>query len=62
MIGGPGYLNPAIAVFVGIKDHNSTAFTAAMVLAELLAALLVISIYFAMSPSPSSPSSPSSSS
>ena len=47
LIGGPGYLNPAIAVLAGVKDHKSTAFTASMVLAEFLAITLVLLAYFA---------------
>ena len=47
LLGGPGYLNPVVAVLVGVKDNKSTLFTGGMVLAEFLAATLVLVIYFA---------------
>ena len=60
LMGGPGYLNPAIAVLVGVKDKKSTAFTSAMIGAEFAAVLLVLAIYsFWNSSNPCSSSSPS---
>lgn len=46
LLGGPGYLNPAVAVLVGVKDQKSAAFTGGMVLAEFLAVLVVLAAYF----------------
>jgi hypothetical protein len=47
LIGGPGYVNPAIAVLGGVKDGKSTLFTGSMVLAEFLAIVVVLMGYFA---------------
>ena len=64
LLGGPGYLNPAIAVLLGVKDGKSAAFTGGMVLAEFVAIFLVLSLYYlgGFSRSSSSSSSISSSS
>ncbi len=47
LIGGPGYLNPAIAVMAGVKDGKSATFTSSMVLAEFLAITVVLLGYCA---------------
>ncbi len=46
LLGGPGYLNPAIAVLVGVKDGKSAAFTSGMVGAEFAAILLALALYY----------------
>lgn len=42
LLGGPGYLNPAVALMLGFRDHKSGAFIAGMIAVELLATLLSI--------------------
>ena len=49
LLGGPGYLNPAVAIMLGIKDNKGFNYTSLMILMELLAVIAVLSIYYLIS-------------
>ena len=44
LIGGPGYLNPAVALLLGVRNNKSAFFTLGMVIVELVAALVAIAV------------------
>lgn len=44
LIGGPGYLNPAVALMLGVRNNKSAFFTFGMIAVELIAALVAIAL------------------
>lgn len=43
---GPGYLNPAVAVLLGIKDGRSASYTVTMIAAEFIAVAVAVGLYY----------------
>lgn len=46
LLGGPGYLNPAVAIMLGIKDNKGFSYTTLMIIVELLAVAVVLGVYY----------------
>lgn len=46
LLGGPGYLNPAVAIMLGVKDNKGFNYTTTMIIFELLAVLFALGLYY----------------
>lgn len=42
LLGGPGYLNPAVALMLGVRNDKSAVFTLGMIVAELIAVIVAL--------------------
>lgn len=45
-LGGPGYLNPAVAIMLGVKDSKGFNYISLMILVELLAVVFALGFYY----------------
>lgn len=49
LLGGPGYLNPAVALMLGVQQNRSAMWTSGMILAELFAVIVAVAVIFGLS-------------